>query len=141
MESYKSLREEAWEANLLLPKYNLVIFTWGNVSAFDEEKGLFAIKPSGVPYERLTPEDMVVVDLEGKVVWGTRRPSSDAPTHRILYCSFPGIRGITHTHSPAAVTWAQALEEVPVYGTTHADHCAGPILCTPYFFIRMVLNM
>jgi L-ribulose-5-phosphate 4-epimerase len=132
MESYKGLREAAYEVNLLLPKYNLVILTWGNVSAFDPEKKVFAIKPSGVPYDRLTPDDMVVVDLEGRVVWGSQNPSSDTPTHLVLYREFPGIGGITHTHSPSAVAWAQAAEGVPVYGTTHADHCAGSVLCSSY---------
>ena len=132
VESYLKLREEACEANLLLPKYGLVILTWGNVSAFDPERKVFAIKPSGVPYERLSPEEMVVVDLEGNIVWGNNRPSSDTPTHRALYSAFPQIGGITHTHSSNAVAWAQALQDVPVLGTTHADHCPGPVYCTPF---------
>lgn len=127
MESYLKLREEACEANLLLPRYGLVILTWENVSAFDPERRVFAIKPSGVPYERLTPDEMVVLDVEGTIVWGNNRPSSDTPTHRVLYSAFPQIGGITHTHSSSAVAWAQALEDVPLLGITHADHCPGPV--------------
>jgi len=132
VESYQKLREVACEANLLVPKYGLAILTWGNVSAFDPERRVFAIKPSGVPYEHLTPDEMVVVDLSGTVVWGHNRPSSDTPTHRVLYAAFPQLGGITHTHSSSAVAWAQALQDVPVLGTTHADHCPGPVHCTPF---------
>jgi len=129
---YKSLREEAFEANLEVPRRGLAIYTWGNVSAFDKNAGVFAIKPSGISYETLTADSMVVVDLEGETVWGKRRPSSDTETHRILYRSFDGIGGITHTHSTYATAWAQAGRGVPVFGTTHADLGHGEIPCTAY---------
>jgi len=132
---YRTLREEAFEANLEIPRRNLAIYTWGNVSAFDPDKGVFAIKPSGVSYDKLTVESIVVVDLNGTVVDGDFNPSSDTETHRILYREFSAsggkeIRGITHTHSPYAVAWAQARLSVPVFGTTHADHGAEEIPCT-----------
>ncbi|MDR3247692.1 MAG: L-ribulose-5-phosphate 4-epimerase AraD [Treponema sp.] len=127
---YKTLREEAYEANLEIPRRNLAIYTWGNVSAFDPAKGVFAIKPSGLEYEKLRPELMVLVDLDGSIVDGALNPSSDTNTHRVLYREFSGIRGITHTHSVYAVAWAQARLPVPVFGTTHADHGAQPIPCT-----------
>jgi len=138
VENYKSLKEEAFEANLEIPRRNLAIYTWGNVSAFDPARGVFAIKPSGVSYDKLTAESMVVVDLEGAVVEGSLNPSSDTETHRILYREFSAfsgagaIRGITHTHSPYAVAWAQAGFSVPVFGTTHADHGAEEIPCTEF---------
>ncbi|MDR1421138.1 MAG: L-ribulose-5-phosphate 4-epimerase AraD [Treponema sp.] len=142
MDNYQSIREEAFEANLEIPKRNLAIYTWGNVSAFDPERGVFAIKPSGVDYERLTPSSMVVVDLDGKIVDGTLNPSSDTETHRILYRAFSGgvIRGITHTHSPYATSWAQARRPVPVFGTTHADYAAESIPCTAYVSEEAVHN-
>jgi L-ribulose-5-phosphate 4-epimerase len=127
---YKTLREEAFEANREISRHNLAIYTWGNVSAFDRARGVFAIKPSGVEYELLSPEAMVVVDLEGNIVAGAGRPSSDTKTHRVLYRDFPGIGGITHTHSTYAVAWAQARLPVPVFGTTHADHGVDPVPCT-----------
>jgi L-ribulose-5-phosphate 4-epimerase len=130
VDSYKTLREEAWEANLEISRHNLAIYTWGNVSAFDRERGVFAIKPSGVPYDELTPESMVVVDMQGAVASGSLRPSSDTETHRILYRDFSGIGGVTHTHSTYAAAWAQARRPVPVFGTTHADHGAECIPCT-----------
>jgi L-ribulose-5-phosphate 4-epimerase len=130
VDAYKTLREEAFEANREIPRRNLAIYTWGNVSAFDPDRGVFAIKPSGVDYEKLSPESMVVVDLEGVSVAGQLRPSSDTETHRVLYREFSGIRGITHTHSAYAVAWAQARRSVPVFGTTHADHGAGEVPCT-----------
>ena len=136
MDPYKSLREEALCANLEIPKQNLAIYTWGNVSAFDPDKGIFAIKPSGVPYDSLDEKSMVLVDLEGRVIESDLRPSSDTETHRYLYREFSrkddtkNIRGICHTHSPYAVSWAQAGNSVPVYGTTHADHGAEEIPCT-----------
>ena len=114
---------------MLLPAYHLVTFTWGNVSAIDRESGLFVIKPSGVEYDKLSPEDMVVVDLEGNVVEGKYRPSSDTPTHLVLYKRFPQIGGIVHTHSPFATSWAQAGRGIPCYGTTHADYLYGEIPC------------
>jgi L-ribulose-5-phosphate 4-epimerase len=131
MDIYKTLREQAFEANLEIPRHNLAIYTWGNVSAFDKDRGIFAIKPSGVAYDALSPEAMVVLDLDGMVVAGKLNPSSDTETHRVLYREFSGIQGITHTHSAYAVAWAQALKSVPVFGTTHADHGAEEIPCTP----------
>ncbi|MDR1788045.1 MAG: L-ribulose-5-phosphate 4-epimerase AraD [Treponema sp.] len=134
---YQALREEAWQANLEIPARGLAIYTWGNVSAFDPARGVFAIKPSGVPYDALRPENMVVVDLEGEKVEGDLRPSSDTETHRVLYREWAAgrgapLRGITHTHSAHAAAFAQALRPVPVFGTTHADHCPEEIPCTPY---------
>jgi L-ribulose-5-phosphate 4-epimerase len=140
MDIYKTLREEAFEANREIPRRNLAIYTWGNVSAFDAAKGVFAIKPSGVAYDDLTPETMVVVDLDAKVVEGKLNPSSDTKTHSVLYREFSGIAGITHTHSPYAVAWAQARRPVPVYGTTHADHGAGEIPCTAVMSPEAVRN-
>ncbi|MDR3311923.1 MAG: L-ribulose-5-phosphate 4-epimerase AraD [Spirochaetaceae bacterium] len=132
MSDYAALREEALAANREIPRRNLAIYTWGNVSAYDPAAGVFAIKPSGVAYDDLTADSMVVLDLEGALVWGTLRPSSDTATHRALYRAFAasGIRGITHTHSPHAVAWAQARLDVPLFGTTHADHGAEDIPCT-----------
>ena len=125
----EELKQKVYEANMLLPAYHLVTFTWGNVSAIDRESGLFVIKPSGVEYDKLSPEDMVVVDLEGNVVEGKYRPSSDTPTHLVLYKRFPQIGGIVHTHSPFATSWAQAGRGIPCYGTTHADYLYGEIPC------------
>jgi len=125
----ESLKKSVLEANLDLPKYNLVTFTWGNVSAIDREQGLLVIKPSGVPYEKLSLENMVVVDLEGKVVEGKYSPSSDTPTHIELYKAFPEIGGIVHTHSSHATAWAQACRDIPIYGTTHADYFLGEVPC------------
>ena len=126
----EDLKRRVCEANLLLPKYGLVTFTWGNVSAIDRESGLVAIKPSGVPYERMTPEDMVLVDLDGKVTEGKWKPSSDTPTHVELYRAFPECGGIVHTHSRWATTFAQAGMAIPAMGTTHADYFYGEIPCT-----------
>lgn len=117
----EQLKQEVYEANMKLPKLDLVTFTWGNVSGIDREKGLFVIKPSGVDYEDLKPEDMVVVNLKGEVVEGSMNPSSDTPTHTVLYNSFPKIGGIVHTHSPWAVSFAAAGLDVPALNTTHAD--------------------
>ncbi|MDO4266713.1 MAG: L-ribulose-5-phosphate 4-epimerase [Eubacteriales bacterium] len=125
----EELKKEVYEANMLLPKYGLITFTWGNVSGIDREKGLFVIKPSGVDYDKLRPEDMVVVDLSGKKVEGDLNPSSDTATHAVLYSRFPKIGGIVHTHSPWAVSWAQAGRDIPCYGTTHADYYYGSIPC------------
>ena len=125
----EKLKEEVYKANMDLPKYGLVTFTWGNVSGIDREKGLFVIKPSGVEYEKLTPEDMVVVDLEGNKVEGKYNPSSDTPTHVVLYNAFPKIGGIVHTHSSWATSWAQAGRAIPCYGTTHADYIYGEVPC------------
>ena len=126
----EKLKEEVCRANLLLPKYHMVTFTWGNVSAIDRESGLFVIKPSGVEYEGMKPEDMVVVDLEGNVVEGRYRPSSDTETHRAFYLNFPDIGGVVHTHSTFAVGWAQAGRDIPALGTTHGDYFYGAIPCT-----------
>ena len=125
----EALKQQVLEANLLLPKYGLVTFTWGNVSGIDRERGLVVIKPSGVPYEGMTAEDMVVVDLNGQVVEGKWRPSSDTATHVELYKAFPAIGGVVHTHSSYATSWAQAGRDVPCYGTTHADYFYGPVPC------------
>jgi L-ribulose-5-phosphate 4-epimerase len=140
MDIYKTLRERAYEANLEIKRQNLAIYTWGNVSAFEPERGVFAIKPSGVAYEDLSPESMVLVDLEGKIVDGALKPSSDTNTHRVLYAGFAGIAGITHTHSPYAIAWAQARKAVPVFGTTHADNGAGEIPCTPVISPEALMN-
>lgn len=125
----EELKEKVYEANILLPKHNLVTFTWGNVSAVDYEKELFVIKPSGVPYETLKPEDMVVVDFDGNKVEGKLNPSSDTPTHAYLYKHWKNIGGIVHTHSSYATSWAQAGRDIPCYGTTHADYFYGSIIC------------
>ena len=126
----EALKEQVYQANMDLVRYNLVVLTWGNVSAIDREQGLFVIKPSGVPYSELTPADMVVMDLAGNRVEGELNPSSDTPTHLALYQAFPEIGGITHTHSSWACAWAQAGRDIPAYGTTHADYFYGPIPCT-----------
>jgi L-ribulose-5-phosphate 4-epimerase len=128
--SYGELKEQAWQANLEIPRRGLAIYTFGNVSSFDAERGVFAIKPSGVAYEGLTAADMVVVDLDSKVVEGSLRPSSDTKTHAALYRAFPEIGGIVHTHSTYATAWAQACLPIPIYGTTHADHLAEDVPCT-----------
>lgn len=137
MSEYSSLKEEAWAANMEIPVRGLALYTWGNVSAYDPAKAVFAIKPSGVPYPDLKSENMVVVDLEGKVVEGKLNPSSDTPTHMVLYREFcrvgkAEIRGIIHTHSTYAVSWAQAGRSIPLFGTTHADHIQTSVPCTPY---------
>lgn len=127
----EELKELVWAANLELPKYNLVTFTWGNVSGVDREKGLMVIKPSGVEYATMTPEDMVVVSLAtGDKVEGKWKPSSDTPTHVVLYNAFPHMGGVVHTHSPWATSWAQAGRSIPAYGTTHGDYFYGEIPCT-----------
>lgn len=128
---YQSLKEEALEANLEIPKQGLAIYTWGNVSAFDKNLGVFAIKPSGVPYDSMTADDIVVMDLDCKKVEGKLNPSSDTPTHAEIYKHFPDVFGVTHTHSPYATAWAQACKGIPLLGTTHADHSANSVVCTP----------
>jgi L-ribulose-5-phosphate 4-epimerase len=130
MEMLEDLKQQVLEANQALPKYKLVTFTWGNVSGFNQEKQLVVIKPSGVPYEELTIENLVVVDLEGNVVEGTLKPSSDTPTHIVLYRHFPNIRGVVHTHSPWATSWAQAGQGIPCLGTTQGDYFYGKVPCT-----------
>lgn len=131
MDIYKTLKEEAYEANMQLPKLGLVLFTFGNVSAVDRNKAVFAIKPSGVPYDTLKAEDIVIMDYEAEVVVGTLRPSSDTKTHALLYKTWDDIGGITHTHSTYAVAWAQAGRDIPIFGTTHADHTHRDIPCAP----------
>lgn len=128
--SLKKLREAVYEANLELNRRGIVLYTWGNVSGIDRERGLVVIKPSGIAYDDMRPKDMVVVDLDNRVVEGKLRPSSDTRTHTVLYRAFQGIGGIAHTHSVHAVAWAQARRPLPCLGTTHADHCAGPVPCT-----------
>ncbi|MGN0801299.1 MAG: L-ribulose-5-phosphate 4-epimerase [Candidatus Faecivicinus sp.] len=125
----KELRQAVYQANMELPRRNLVTYTWGNVSGILREEGLVVIKPSGVEYEDLTPDLLAVVDLEGNTVEGALNPSSDTRTHLELYRAFPALGGIVHTHSPHAVAWAQAGEDIPAYGTTHADYFYGPVPC------------
>ena len=125
----EELKKRVYEANMLLPKYGLVTFTWGNVSEIDRESGIFAIKPSGVEYDKLTPEDMVLVDLNGNKVEGKYNPSSDTATHVELYKAFKDIGGVVHTHSSYATSWAQAGRSIPCYGTTHADYIYGEVPC------------
>ena len=127
----EELKAKVCRANLDLVKYELVIFTWGNVSAIDRESGLVVIKPSGVSYDNMKPSDMVVVDLNGKVVEGDLNPSSDTPTHLVLYKAFPEIGGVVHTHSTYATAWAQSGLDIKPLGTTHADYFHGPVPCTP----------
>jgi L-ribulose-5-phosphate 4-epimerase len=128
---YTELKRECYEANMQLPQLDLVVYTFGNVSAVDRDKSVFAIKPSGVPYEELKAEDIVIVDFESKIVDGTMRPSSDTKTHAFLYRHWDSIGGICHTHSTYAVSWAQALMDIPNFGTTHADHLTADIPCAP----------
>ncbi|MXN90091.1 L-ribulose-5-phosphate 4-epimerase AraD [Flavobacterium sp. Sd200] len=128
---YKSLKEECYEANMQLDALKLVIYTFGNVSAVDRDKGIFAIKPSGVPYEILKPDDIVIVDYDNNIVEGTMRPSSDTKTHAYLYKHWDKIGGIVHTHSTYAVAWAQAQRDIPIFGTTHADHLTADIPAAP----------
>lgn len=131
MNPYQHIKQAAYEANMQLPKLGLVLFTFGNVSAADRNLGVFAIKPSGVPYEELSPEKMVIVDFDGKIIEGDLRPSSDTLTHAVLYKHWKNIGGIVHTHSTYATAWAQALRDIPIYGTTHADHNTVDIPCAP----------
>lgn len=135
---YKDLRQECFEANMQLPKLGLVLFTFGNVSAVDRDKAVFAIKPSGVPYEKLRWEDIVIMDYDAKVVDGNMRPSSDTKTHALLYKTWDDIGGITHTHSTHAVAWAQAGLDIPIFGTTHADHTHQNIPCAPALSDTMI---
>ena len=123
------LKQQVYEANMELPAKGLVTYTWGNVSGIDRERGLFVIKPSGVDYEKLTPDMLVVMDLNGEKVEGDLNPSSDTPTHIELYKAFPEVGGIVHTHSPWATSWAQAGRSIPCYGTTHDDYLFGDIPC------------
>ena len=140
MSKYNDIQEAAYQANKQLPKLGLVLFTFGNVSAADRDAGVFAIKPSGVPYSELTPEKMVIVDFEGKTVKGKLRPSSDTLTHAVLYKHWEHIGGIVHTHSTYATAWAQAGRDIPIYGTTHADHNTVDIPCAPPMNDEMILG-
>jgi L-ribulose-5-phosphate 4-epimerase len=135
---FKDLKQEAYEANMQLPALGLVLYTFGNVSALDKKRGVFAIKPSGVDYETLKAADMVIVDLKGKVVEGTLKPSSDTRTHLGLYNAYPELGGVAHTHSLHAVSWAQARRDIPVFGTTHADHLTQPVPCTDVMSPAMI---
>lgn len=127
---HEELKQRVCEANLDLQRHGLVVFTWGNVSGIDRDAGIMAIKPSGISYDKLTPASIVLLDLQGNVMEGDLRPSSDTPTHLELYRSFPGLGGITHTHSAYATMWAQAQREIPCFGTTHADHFYGAVPVT-----------
>ncbi|RPA69553.1 L-ribulose-5-phosphate 4-epimerase [Cyclobacteriaceae bacterium YHN15] len=131
MKMYKELKETCYEANMELPKLGLVLYTFGNVSTVDRSRGIFAIKPSGVPYEKLRVKDIVIVDFDNHIVNGKLRPSSDTKTHAFLYKNWDNIGGICHTHSTYAVAWAQALRDIPNFGTTHADHLTSDIPCAP----------
>ncbi|GAB3819024.1 L-ribulose-5-phosphate 4-epimerase [Pontibacter rugosus] len=138
MSKYQDIRQSAYEANMELPKLGLVLFTFGNVSAADRDLGVFAIKPSGVPYVDLSPENMVIVDFDGNTVEGDLRPSSDTKTHAVLYKHWEKIGGIVHTHSTYATSWAQAQRDIPIYGTTHADHNTVDIPCAPPMSDEMI---
>ena len=140
MSKYTDIQESAYEANRQLPKLGLVLFTFGNVSAADRDAGVFAIKPSGVPYSELSPEKMVIVDFDGKIAKGKLRPSSDTLTHAVLYKHWEKIGGIVHTHSTYATAWAQAGRDIPIYGTTHADHNTVDIPCAPPMNDEMILG-
>lgn len=138
MSKYDEIKHIAYHANMQLPKLGLVLFTFGNVSAVDRAAGVFAIKPSGVPYDNLDPEQIVIVDFDGKTVEGKLRPSSDTQTHAVLYKHWENIGGIVHTHSTYATAWAQAQRDVPIYGTTHADHTTVDIPCAPPMSDEMI---
>ncbi len=138
MSNFGHIKESAYKANMQLPKLGLVIFTFGNVSAADRKLGVFAIKPSGVPYDELSPEKMVIVDFDGKTVEGKLRPSSDTKTHAVLYKHWENIGGIVHTHSTYATSWAQAQRDIPIFGTTHADHNTVDIPCAPPMSDEMI---
>ena len=138
MSKYQHIKQTAYEANMQLPKLGLVLFTFGNVSAADRDLGVFAIKPSGVPYEDLSPEKMVIVDFDGKTIEGDLRPSSDTLTHAVLYKCWEHINGIVHTHSTYATAWAQSQRSIPIFGTTHADHLTADIPCAPPMDDRMI---
>jgi len=135
---YDHIKEAAYQANMQLPKLNLVLFTFGNVSAVDRSAAVFAIKPSGVPYDELTPDKMVIVDFDGNTVEGKLRPSSDTKTHAVLYSKWEKIGGIVHTHSTYATAWAQTQRDIPIYGTTHADHNTVDIPCAPPMSDEMI---
>jgi len=138
--AYKDIREQAYEANMQLPELGLVLFTFGNASVVDREKAVFAIKPSGVPYKDLSPDKMVIVDYNGNVVDGTLRPSSDTKTHALLFKQWEKIGGIVHTHSTYGTAWAQAQKDIPIMGTTHADHLTVDIPCAPPMTDEMIIG-
>lgn len=138
MSEFKKLKEIAYESNMRLPELGLVLFTFGNASAVDREREVFAIKPSGVPYEQLKPEDIVIVDFDANVVEGDMRPSSDTETHAVLYKNWENIGGIVHTHSTYGTAWAQTQQGIPIMGTTHADHLTKDIPCAPVMSDEMI---
>lgn len=138
MSKYQEIKQLAYEANMQLPELGLVLFTFGNVSAADRAQGVFAIKPSGVPYKDLSPDKMVIVDFDGKTVEGDLRPSSDTKTHAVLYKHWENIGGIVHTHSTYGTAWAQAQRDIPIFGTTHADHNTVDIPCAPPMSDEMI---
>jgi len=138
MSKFDEIKHQVYECNMELPRQGLVIYTFGNASAVDRNEGIIAIKPSGVAYDALKPEDIVIVNLEGKVVEGSLNPSSDTKTHLILYNHFPAIGGVAHTHSTYAVAWAQAARPIPILGTTHADHLHIDIPCTEFMSAKMI---
>ena len=138
MSKYQHIKQLAYESNMQLPKLGLVLFTFGNVSAVDRESGVFAIKPSGVPYEDLTPEKMVIVDFDANIIEGDLRPSSDTKTHAVLYKHWSHIGGIVHTHSTYGTAWAQSQRDIPIFGTTHADHLTVDIPCAPPMSDEMI---
>jgi L-ribulose-5-phosphate 4-epimerase len=138
MNTYKEIKRQAYEANMALPELGLVLYTFGNVSAVDRDAAVFAIKPSGVPYDQLKSEDMVIVDYEARVVEGAMRPSSDTKTHAVLYKHWEHIGGIVHTHSSYATAWAQSQLDIPILGTTHADHLTEDIPCAPVMSDDMI---
>lgn len=140
MSEFKTLKEECYEANKQLPELGLVVYTFGNVSVVDREKRIFAIKPSGIPYSLLSPEDMVLVDFENKIIEGSLRPSSDTKTHAFLYRHWENIGGIVHTHSTYAVAWAQSQRDIPIFGTTHADHLTVDIPCAAPMSDELILG-
>ena len=137
-DKYNHIKQSAYEANMQLPKLGLVLFTFGNVSAADRALGVFAIKPSGIPYDHLSPDKIVIVDFDGKTVEGKLRPSSDTKTHAVLYKHWEKIGGIVHTHSTYATSWAQAQRDIPIFGTTHADHNTVDIPCAPPMSDEMI---
>ncbi len=138
MSKYQAIKESAYEANMQLPALGLVLFTFGNASAVDRDQGVFAIKPSGVPYDQLRVEDMVIVDFDNNIIEGKLRPSSDTKTHAVLYKNWENIGGIVHTHSTYATAWAQAQKDIPIMGTTHADHTTVDIPCAPPMSDEMI---
>jgi L-ribulose-5-phosphate 4-epimerase len=140
MKKYKQLKEEVYEANMEIPKNNLAIYTFGNVSAIDRQKGIVGIKPSGVPYKDLKPKDIVILDLEGIIIEGKMRPSSDTKTHILLYKNFENIGGICHTHATYSVAWSQAVKPIPNLGTTHADHLTPSVPVTEIMSDAMILG-